>query len=58
MKWEHKHYISGKLRAEDARHVPKELRGLKKSEAGCVELDDGSKFELVNKFCYLGIEDM
>ena len=25
-----------------------------KSEAGCVELDDGSKFELVDKFCYLG----
>ena len=23
-------------------------------EAGCVELDDGSKFELVEKFCYLG----
>jgi hypothetical protein len=23
-------------------------------EVGCVELDDGSKFELVDKFCYLG----
>ena len=27
---------------------------LNKLEAGCVELDDGSKFELVEKFCYLG----
>ena len=24
------------------------------TRAGCVELDDGSKFELVDKFCYLG----
>ena len=27
---------------------------MNKLEAGCVELDDGSKFELVEKFCYLG----
>ena len=27
---------------------------MNKLKAGCVELDDGSKFELVEKFCYLG----
>ena len=32
----------------------KGAQGSNKSEAGCVELDDGSKFELVDKFCYLG----
>ena len=28
--------------------------GLNKSEVGCVELHDGSKFELADKFCYFG----
>ena len=32
----------------------KGAQSLNKLEAGCVELDDGSKFELVEKFCYLG----
>ena len=27
---------------------------LNKSEVGCVELEDGSQFELVDEFCYLG----
>ena len=51
--------ISRKLRAKDAEAFKcktrvKGAQGLNKSEAGCVELDDGSKFELVDKFCYLG----
>ena len=32
----------------------KGAQGLNKSEAGCVELEDRSKFQLVDKFCYLG----
>ena len=48
-----------KLRAEDAeafkcKTCVKGAQSLNKLEAGCVELDDGSKFELVEKFCYLG----
>ena len=40
-------------RHSNARHVPREpLQGSNKSE--CIELDDRSKFELVDKFCYLG----
>ena len=61
MKWIHKRCsgISRKLRAKDAeafdsKTCVKGAQGSIKSEAGCVELDDGSKFELVNKFCYLG----
>ena len=51
--------IKSKLRAEDAeafkcKTCDKGAQGLNKSEDGCVELDDGSKFELVDKFCYLG----
>ena len=41
-------------RHSNARHVSREPISLNKLEAGCVELDDGSKFELVEKFCYLG----
>ena len=40
-------------RHSNARHVSREPR-VWTVEAGCVELDDGSKFELVEKFCYLG----
>ena len=61
MKWVHKRCsdISRKLRAEDAeafkcKTCVKGAQSLNKLEAGCVELDDGSKFELVEKFCYLG----
>ena len=39
-------------RHSNARHVSR-AEGLNKSEVGCVELDDGSKFELADKFCYL-----
>ena len=51
--------ISRKLRAEDAeafkcKTCVKGAQSLNKLEAGCVELDDGSKFEIVEKFCYLG----
>ena len=59
--WVHKRCsdISRKLRAEDAeafkcKTCVKGAQSLNKLEAGCVELDDGSKFELVEKFCYLG----
>ena len=40
-------------RHSNARRV-KGAQGLNKSEEGYGELDDGSKFELVHKFCYLG----
>ena len=45
-------------RAEDTGAVKcktcnKRAQSLNKSEVRCVELDDGSKFELVDKFCYL-----
>ena len=40
-------------RRSNARHVTRGAQGLNKSEAGCVELDDESKFEL-DIFCYLG----
>ena len=51
--------ISRKLRTEDAeafkcKTCDKGAQGTNKSEAGCVELDDGSKFELVHIFFYLG----
>ena len=59
MKWVHKRCsgISRKLRAKDAeafkcKTCVKGARDSIKTEAGCVELDDGSKFELVDKFCY------
>ena len=47
-----------KLRAKDVevfncKTCVKGAQGSIKTEAGCVELDDGSKFELVDKFCYL-----
>ena len=61
MKWIHKRCsgISRKLRAKDAeafkcKTCVKGAQGSIKTEARCVELDDGSKFELVDKFCYLG----
>ena len=41
-------------RHSNARTCVKGAQSLNKLEAGCVELDDGSKFELVEKFCYLG----
>ena len=51
--------ISRKLRAEDAeafkcKTCVKGAQSLNKLKAECVDLDDGSKFELVEKFCYLG----
>ena len=59
--WAHKRYsgFSRKLRAKDAeafkcKTCVKGANGLNKSEVGCVELEGGSKFEPVDKFCYLG----
>ena len=61
MKWVHKccSGINRKLRAKDeeafiCKTCVKGAQGLNKSEAGCVELEDGYKFELVDIFCYLG----
>ena len=61
MKWVHKRCIdiSRKLTAIDAeafkcKTCVKEAQGLNKSVARFVELDDRSKFELVDKFCYFG----
>ena len=61
MKWIHKHCsgVSRKLRAKDVeafkcKTCVKGAQGLNKSEVGCIKLDDGSQFELVDKFCYLG----
>ena len=60
MNWVHKRCsgINRKLRAEDAEAFKCKTRvmgaqGSNKSEKGCIELDVGSKFELVDKFCYL-----
>ena len=51
--------ISRKQRAKDeeafkCKTCVKGAQGTNKSKAGCVELEDGSKFKLVDKFCYLG----
>ena len=61
LKWVHKRCsgISRKLRAKDVeafkcKTCVKGAQGSIKTEAGCVKLDDGLKFELVDKFCYLG----
>ena len=58
MKWVHNRCsgISRKLRANEGeafkcKTCVKGAQGLIKTEAGCVELDNGSKFELVDKFC-------
>ena len=40
-------------RHSNARHVSRSPE-FEQIRGGCVELDDGSKFELVEKFCYLG----